>query len=129
MCGTGTKIQFLRDRDWDRDWDRDRDRDQIKITGTGSNRNPKLYEIVNFVIFGRYLTQIFKKSSKKPSTVRIFFDFETPLNIKKRPGPGPLKKATGTRIGTGITEKVTGTGTTEKSYRDQNRDRDRDWDH
>ncbi len=32
--------------------------------GPGQNRNPKLYEIVNSVIFGRYLTQILKKSLK-----------------------------------------------------------------
>jgi hypothetical protein len=46
--------------------------------GPGPNRNPKLYEIVNFVIFGRYLIQIFKKSSKKSSTVRIFSTSEHP---------------------------------------------------
>jgi hypothetical protein len=49
---------------------------KLKLPGPGSgpNRNPKLYEIVNFVIFGRYLTQIFKKSSKKPSTCPPIFE-------------------------------------------------------
>jgi hypothetical protein len=69
-------------------------RDQNSIftgLGPGPNRDPKLYEIVNSVIFGQYLTQIFKKSSKKPSTRPPifenivdrpnFFDFGTPLNI------------------------------------------------
>jgi hypothetical protein len=55
MCGTGTKLKLLG-------------------PGPRPNRNPKLYEIVDSVIFGQYLTQIFKKSSKKPSTRPPIFE-------------------------------------------------------
>jgi hypothetical protein len=64
MCGISAGIG-TRTKNWNyRDWERDQ---KLKLAGSrpGPNQNPKLYEIVNSVIFGRHLIQIFKKIFQK----------------------------------------------------------------